>query len=40
MSMGGQVVVDVALCVPSTHPARSCDESVLVYEAAEDCIST
>jgi len=27
------------LCVPNTHPTRSCNESVLVNEAAEDLIA-
>jgi ABC-type multidrug transport system ATPase subunit len=28
------------LCVPNTHPTRSCDESVLVNDAAEDSGAT
>ena len=30
----------MTLWVPTTHPTRSCYESVLVNEAAEDSIST
>jgi hypothetical protein len=30
---------DGHLWVPTTHPTRSCNESVLVNEAAEDSIS-
>ena len=32
--------LSLILWVPTTHPTRSCNESVLVNEAAEDLIST
>jgi hypothetical protein len=33
-------MLENTLCVPNTHPTRSCDESVLVNDAAEDRSST
>jgi hypothetical protein len=30
----------VHLCVPNTHPTRSCDKSILVNDAAENRMST
>lgn len=35
-----RVIDGISVSVPRTHPTRSCDESVLADEAAEDLIST